>query len=61
MELLDVDGEGGLASLDDCGEHAEEVSVVDCPDLLHEEVSDPTRVLGFLKFHVAHDPFLVGR
>lgn len=55
-----VDGEFGLTPLYDCGQHAEEVAVVDCPDLLQQEVPDPVHVLGVLHVSVGDDPLAIG-
>ena len=60
MQFLHVYLEGQFAPVDDVGHHAEEIAVVDLPDLLHQQISDPVAVLAFLQFSVAHDPPFVG-
>lgn len=59
VKLLDVDGWRYLASLDDCGQHTEEITIVDDPDLLEEQISDPLCVVGFLNVSIAYDPLFV--
>ena len=59
VKLLDVDGWRYLASLDDCGQHAEEITIVDDPDLLEEQISDPLCVVGLFNVSIAHDPLFV--
>ena len=61
MQLFDIDFEWDLASLDDSGKHAEEISVVDHPYLLHYHVPQPRAVFLLFEFSVAHQPLFVGK